>query len=373
MDEIFIIDESPVVRELLRLPIKKLGVEPLLFDSKAACLAALEKSLPLLALVDFGSGILNGCDVCRAIKSSKKSADVPVVLISPEGATDKIMQGWVAGADDFLPKPVRVAQLEPKIAAVKKLASASPAQRVPPLERNAILFVEDDQFFRTLLGGALENMGFHLAYVSSGEEALFRLQELNGVAAVIADFVLPGMDGLALATRLRLAPGGANTPFFLVTSTDRTPEIEQRVRALPGTVLLSKKNLPVEALVRSVNIALCRVPTELRVTERVTYYTLVEFRTPGDEWLTGFTYDISAGGLFVRSLTPLTAGSEIEVRIRLPGLAAPATSGGTVAWSNSFGRRKIFSYPMGMGVALSRLTPELKSALEAVVQARPVP
>src|SRR2546425_13130039 len=69
---------------------------------------------------------------------------------------------------------------------------------------HSILIVDDDPGIRQALTGVLEDEGFTVAAVSSGELAL-RAFEQRIYSCVLLDVWLPGIDGLETLERLRLA------------------------------------------------------------------------------------------------------------------------------------------------------------------------
>src|SRR5262249_37598366 len=67
-----------------------------------------------------------------------------------------------------------------------------------------ILIVDDEPAQRAFLSEFLEGAGFVAVPASDGEEALRRLSAEPGAFRVmLTDLAMPGMDGLALATRAR--------------------------------------------------------------------------------------------------------------------------------------------------------------------------
>ncbi|MEO0730798.1 MAG: response regulator, partial [Pseudomonadota bacterium] len=59
-----------------------------------------------VVLLDVMMPGMDGFEVCRQLKSSPQTQDVPVVMVTAlDQPTDKL-QGLEAGADDFLAKPV---------------------------------------------------------------------------------------------------------------------------------------------------------------------------------------------------------------------------------------------------------------------------
>jgi len=77
-----------------------------------------------------------------------------------------------------------------------------------------ILLIDDDPHCRRDLGEALMACGLRLLTAENGERGL-ELLERNDIAAVITDWQMPGMDGLAVAEAVRL--GRSGTPVLLIT------------------------------------------------------------------------------------------------------------------------------------------------------------
>jgi len=69
-------------------------------------------------------------------------------------------------------------------------------------EKPAVLVVDDDESFRTLVAERLERTGHRVAAAAGGEEALGKL---DGIEVALLDLVMPGMDGLALLKKIKAA------------------------------------------------------------------------------------------------------------------------------------------------------------------------
>ena len=79
----------------------------------------------------------------------------------------------------------------------------------------SILMVDDEPLVRDTLRWCLEDAGYHVAAVASGEQALERLR-IEPFDVVITDLVMPGIDGLELLGQARvLSP---RTPVILMTA-----------------------------------------------------------------------------------------------------------------------------------------------------------
>jgi diguanylate cyclase (GGDEF)-like protein len=86
-----------------------------------------------------------------------------------------------------------------------------------------ILVADDDPVFRIFLTSTLHEWGYDAQSVSSGKDAWDILQQDGAPRVVIADWVMPGMDGLELCRRLR-AGHRTRLPYIIMLSARATTE-----------------------------------------------------------------------------------------------------------------------------------------------------
>jgi CheY-like chemotaxis protein len=130
--------------------------------------------------------------------------------------------------------------------------TAEPAADGPAATRAAagelVLIVEDELQVRRIAARALTEAGYRVLEADSGERALEILRRNGRPALVLADVVMPGVSGSALAAAVaRLVPG---VPM-LFTSGYTDAEILRRGLLEPGAEFLAKPFSP-EGLVRAV-------------------------------------------------------------------------------------------------------------------------
>jgi uncharacterized protein (TIGR02266 family) len=70
------------------------------------------------------------------------------------------------------------------------------------------------------------------------------------------------------------------------------------------------------------------------------------------------TSNIGKGGIGIRTMTPLSTGTEIRVKFRLPTGTSEIEADGRVAWSNR---------QVGMGIQFERVAREVQDAIDAFV------
>src|SRR5258706_5114031 len=85
-----------------------------------------------------------------------------------------------------------------------------------------ILVVEDDTKMAELLRRGLTQQGHKVEVAVDGLKGLERSQS-KSFDVIVLDVMLPGMDGLHVAKRLRA--GGIRTPILMLTARDSVPDI----------------------------------------------------------------------------------------------------------------------------------------------------
>jgi two-component system response regulator MtrA len=88
-----------------------------------------------------------------------------------------------------------------------------------------ILVVDDEEWVRELVGRYLEEAGFDVVTAADGRKALTQFDSQRP-DLVILDWMLPGLDGLEVATRIRKE---SSVPIIMLTA--RTDEGD-RIRGL---------------------------------------------------------------------------------------------------------------------------------------------
>ena len=87
-----------------------------------------------------------------------------------------------------------------------------------------ILIVDDDPIVRALMRATLEVDGYEVIEAENGEEGC-ELYEATKPRLIVADVVMPGMDGFELCRELRRRPESAYVPILMATGLDDVPSI----------------------------------------------------------------------------------------------------------------------------------------------------
>jgi DNA-binding response OmpR family regulator len=87
-----------------------------------------------------------------------------------------------------------------------------------------LLVVEDEKRMAELLRKGLEEEGYVVATALDGLTGL-AMARASSFELILLDIMLPGLDGLSIARRLR--GDGISTPILMLTARDATPDIVQ--------------------------------------------------------------------------------------------------------------------------------------------------
>jgi putative two-component system response regulator len=116
---VLVVEDEEAPRQLLSLVLQREGyLVELATDGKAA-LEAISTLQPDVVLLDVMLPELNGLEVCRRVREDARVRLTPIIMVTGYDAEADRIQGLSAGADDFLAKPIIIAEL---LARVRSLA-----------------------------------------------------------------------------------------------------------------------------------------------------------------------------------------------------------------------------------------------------------
>jgi signal transduction histidine kinase len=87
----------------------------------AEALELLKQHRPDLVLTDVTMPGTSGLDLCRTIKEDPSLRHIPVILLTARGENEAALEGYEAGADDFVSKPFHTKVLQARIRAHLKM------------------------------------------------------------------------------------------------------------------------------------------------------------------------------------------------------------------------------------------------------------
>ncbi|MEA9414844.1 response regulator transcription factor [Flavobacterium sp. PL02] len=115
---ILVIEDNQRVAELILRGLEEHGFIPTIaYDGRSGKKLALSNQYDLI-ITDIILPKLDGLDLCKEIRLVKP--DLPIIMLTALGTTDDKVEGFDAGADDYLTKPFEMRELLVRIRALLK-------------------------------------------------------------------------------------------------------------------------------------------------------------------------------------------------------------------------------------------------------------
>jgi adenylate cyclase len=103
---ILVVDDNETNRDILMTRLEKHGYDLLQAADGEAALASVAQHLPDLILLDVEMPKLDGFEVCRRLKNDPALPFIPIILVTARAASQDVVTGLDAGADEYLTKPL---------------------------------------------------------------------------------------------------------------------------------------------------------------------------------------------------------------------------------------------------------------------------
>ncbi|MFD1631326.1 response regulator transcription factor [Pseudopedobacter beijingensis] len=118
MNNILLVEDDLRVSELIQRGLEEYGFSlTLAYDGLSAKKLALQNDYDLI-ITDIILPKMDGIDLCKQIRQAKP--DIPIIMLTALGTTDDKIEGFDAGADDYLVKPFEMRELLVRIRALLK-------------------------------------------------------------------------------------------------------------------------------------------------------------------------------------------------------------------------------------------------------------
>ncbi|HEX2736007.1 MAG TPA: hypothetical protein VHM70_30610 [Polyangiaceae bacterium] len=277
---------------------------------------------------------------CQEARARRALFNVPLIALSPK-LTDLAFsnaQRW--GADDVVAlgamEPLR-ARLEfiPEITA--PLASAT---------RGEAVIADPDRGRCDVLGRVLANAGFNVKYATDPVATRFYLSKTN-----IRLFVLNTELNEPVQLISEARASGNHADWIVTTKTLGVEAAREELKALDRVIVMPSHGPP-ENVLFAINLLQPSSEAQRRTEVRALHAAIVQFSALGwsyDEH--GFTYSVSAGGLYLRTLIR-PPKERIWLELTPPNVPRKVRLLGEVAWSRTFGQPGAETAPAGFAVRI---------------------
>jgi len=113
---VLVVDDDAPVRRMLERTLAAAGYEVATAADGGSALAAVERSVPDVVVLDVAMPGVDGLSVCRRLRA--RGLAVPILLLTARDAVADRVAGLDAGADDYLVKPFATEELVARVRAL---------------------------------------------------------------------------------------------------------------------------------------------------------------------------------------------------------------------------------------------------------------
>jgi diguanylate cyclase (GGDEF)-like protein/PAS domain S-box-containing protein len=120
---ILVVDDTPVNLEIATAAFEQQGHRVVAARSGEEALVRAQSEQPDLILLDIRMSGMDGLEVCRRLKAQPQTCETPVIFMTALSETSDKLEGFDAGAVDYITKPFQVAEMLARVEMHLKLAA----------------------------------------------------------------------------------------------------------------------------------------------------------------------------------------------------------------------------------------------------------
>lgn len=126
MARILVIDDDPAISELVAVNLEMAGYDVCQAEDGIKGQALALQIQPDLIMLDLMLPRVDGFTVCQRLRRDERTAEIPVLMLTALSQTQDKVQGFNAGADDYLTKPFEVEEMLARIRALLRRTDRIP-------------------------------------------------------------------------------------------------------------------------------------------------------------------------------------------------------------------------------------------------------
>ena len=152
---VLVVEDEPAQREVLAYNLEAEGFRASRAEDGEEGLLLVAEDAPDVIVLDWMMPNLSGIEVCRRLKLSPDTRNIPIIMLSAKSEEVDKVRGLETGADDYVVKPYSVSELMARVRTQLRRVRPSTVGQV--LEYEDIIV--DTKTFRVSRGGAPVKLG----------------------------------------------------------------------------------------------------------------------------------------------------------------------------------------------------------------------
>lgn len=235
--KILIVDDIPLNLRMIQKKLEEEYYSVFTASGGREALSIIHSIKPDIVLVDAVMPDIDGFKVIQRIKNTPEIAHIPVIMITALNGRAERNQGLLAGADDFLSKPLNHQILLARIKSLLQLKSLSDSlnfrektlhkisnifdsseeNTIRMIKTAKILIAESDSLNLNFYHKMLSRSGFNTTIISNSNLVVQTLLDNSYNLCIIGN--LNGMDNLLMCSRIKSEICLRNLPLLVIMKT----------------------------------------------------------------------------------------------------------------------------------------------------------
>jgi two-component system chemotaxis response regulator CheY len=117
-----VVEDSPTMRQLLVFALHRIrGLTVIEADDGVDALKKMSQQKLDIILTDINMPIMDGLKLVKRVRSDEALKDIPVIIITTEGADEDRQRALALGANAYITKPIQAPQVIAKVKELLKL------------------------------------------------------------------------------------------------------------------------------------------------------------------------------------------------------------------------------------------------------------
>ena len=158
MAQVLVVDDDLSVADAIDRTLRRRGHETIVVHRGRDAIEAARTQSPDIVVLDIKMPGMDGVQVCKRLRADSSTAHLPIIFLTARAMIEDKIEGFEAGADDYLTKPFAIQELELRVRALlRRVRSRSAPPGFEPSESSLGQAQEDTSASQGMLRvGSLE-------------------------------------------------------------------------------------------------------------------------------------------------------------------------------------------------------------------------
>ncbi len=336
--------------------LSEVGLTPKRMQASSEAAKEIAASAPVAIML--GEGIEDSETFIATLREEQSLFTVPILASVSAPDAEALEEAFRIGIDDYVVQG-STKQFRALLSTLTDEDSWG-AVRAPA---GKVILAHADRSERVRLGKVLRRNGYDTFFAANTNELENAVKSVDA-RAVVASAELP--EDNVIEVMGEVTDNMASPPPWVLIAPNK--EVAQLASIAPASTQTSffETGSDAEGLTFVMNEMLAPPPAGVRKSARILYNTPVQFRPEdGDTPFWGYSFNVSLGGLYVRSLAGLPLQTRTVVEFRPPHGRGLVVAIAQVVWTKKPGDTGGNASPPGMGIQFLDMWPADTAAFEA--------